>query len=109
MIAPLVLTYFVDAPSWDDCRGEAALLNLSLPGLLEAELVPEVTSLGLALALYSACLATVFGNTLVIVAVVKVRRDRCAEPWGFGFIPNSFANNFFQTLGLYRTEKMYLN
>ena len=79
MIAPLVLTYFVDAPSWDDCRGEAALLNLSLPGLLEAELVPEVTSLGLALALYSACLATVFGNTLVIVAVVKVGICHCAE------------------------------
>ena len=34
--------------------------------------VPSLTNVWLAVALYLACLATVFGNTLVIIAVCKV-------------------------------------
>ena len=34
--------------------------------------LPRMTNLGLAVALYMACLATVFGNSLVVIAVVKV-------------------------------------
>ena len=33
---------------------------------------PRMTNVGLAVALYLACLATVFGNSLVVIAVVKV-------------------------------------
>ena len=33
---------------------------------------PHMANIGLALSLYLACLATVFGNTLVIIAVTKV-------------------------------------
>ena len=44
-------------------------------GLLaeEDEDLPRMTNVGLAVALYLACLATVFGNSLVVIAVVKVR------------------------------------
>ena len=38
----------------------------------EDEDLPRMTNVGLAVALYLACLATVFGNSLVVIAVVKV-------------------------------------
>ena len=38
----------------------------------EDEELPRMTNVGLAVALYLACLATVFGNSLVVIAVVKV-------------------------------------
>ena len=47
--------------------------NSSNSSLSESEL-PQMTNVALAASLYTACLATVFGNSLVIAAVFKVQR-----------------------------------
>ena len=45
----------------------------SVPAMEDEEDLPRMTNISLAVALYLACLATVFGNSLVVIAVVKVR------------------------------------
>ena len=67
-----------DDPAEDPVLNISEYFNLSelnttsvLLGEQEEEL-PRMSNLGLAVALYLACLATVFGNSLVVIAVVKV-------------------------------------
>ena len=72
-------TYSSDYPDvLEDRLNTSEYFNLTevttTPGLLGEEDMPRMTNVGLAAALYLACLATVFGNSLVVIAVVKVLR-----------------------------------
>ena len=73
-------TYSYDYDAPEDRLNISQYFNLteefnttSVPAMEDGEDVPRMSNVGLAVALYLACLATVFGNSLVVIAVVKVQ------------------------------------
>ena len=71
---PTYSSHYHDPP--EDSLNISEYFNLTdlntTSSLEEDEELPRMTNVGLAVALYLACLATVFGNSLVVIAVVKV-------------------------------------
>ena len=72
---PTYSSHYHDPP--EDSLNISEYFNLTdlntTSSLEEEEELPRMTNVGLAVALYLACLATVFGNSLVVIAVVKVK------------------------------------
>ena len=73
-------TYSYDYDAPEDRLNISQYFNLteefnttSVPAMEDGEDVPRMSNVGLAVALYLACLATVFGNSLVVIAVVKAQ------------------------------------
>ena len=71
---PTYSSHYHDPP--EDSLNISEYFNLTdlntTSSLEEEDELPRMTNVGLAVALYLACLATVFGNSLVVIAVVKV-------------------------------------